>query len=142
MRRASQVRADIAEKRRELRLLRAELRDIYAETRDQVIRLRKGGMSLDGIAVALELNRCVVVNNLHSQRVRRPGKRLHDYSQEQQREYRKYRRNGISAEASRAFAGMDSGAGLPISPGRTGVAARRIASAPAVSDSLRPPERD
>ena len=108
MRRASEVRVEIAAMRPRLRALRAELREIYAATRSKVIDLRRTGKSLNAIAAELGLTRAMVINNLHSAGVRKPGKRLHDYPMNQQCKYRRLRRRGIGAEEARAAAGMEA----------------------------------
>jgi hypothetical protein len=106
-RRAQEIRAEIASLKTKIQTLRVELRAEYATQKNEIVVLRKAGLGLHEIAAKLGVPYTIVVNNLHRASVRRPGKRLYDYSPRQQCQYRKARRSGVSAEEARAAAGMD-----------------------------------
>lgn len=100
------MRSEIAQARARVAGLVSDLRVAYSEMSKDIVARRKAGHSLDDIAFALNVSRGVVINNLHNAGVLRPGPRLHDFSLDQRRRYRKLRHSGLSAEDARREAGM------------------------------------
>lgn len=112
-RKAAEIRAEIVVAEARVSSLREELRECYSQVRREIVTLRKKGQKLEKIAELLGLPWSIVVNNLHRAGVRELRKPLASYPVDQQKIYRKCRRSGVSAERSRAEAGMESGAKPP-----------------------------